>query len=77
MDAYLAAFANYRGVGATRPMSSQDEDEYYRNSEWAWSKIAWIAASALPFSALNPGKTTDEGNYPVRSLLLSEAVQWH
>ncbi|GLQ56947.1 hypothetical protein [Devosia nitrariae] len=77
MDVYLAAFGAYRGVGAMRPMSRQDEDVYYRNTEWAWSKVAAIAAAALPFSALNPGKTTHEGNYAVGALPTAEAGQWH
>lgn len=77
MDAYLAAFANYRGVGPMRPMSRQNEDEYYRTSEWAWSKVAWIAAAALPFSALNPASTENEARSPAYSFGDMEAAQWH
>ena len=76
MDAYLAAFGDYRTAHATRPMPQEDEDDYYRRSEQDWMKIAWIAATALPFSSLNPGKTSLDGS-PAHSQLAMEAGQWH
>lgn len=83
MDVYLAAWThNYLEAikkpgrpGEGRSMSRREEDAYFERAEEAWSKLADIAARALPFSSLNPGKPTHEGNYAVHALPTAEAGQ--
>lgn len=77
MDTYLAGFGNYARTNAPRPMSQEDEDAYYDRAERAWSTLAWLGATGLPFSPLNPRKASPEQNNSVRSFFGKEAGQWH